>query len=80
MTNSTKSSMDNPQMSNAKHSNTALSALSTTQKVALSLKKRHQKERRFRKLGIFDVLFGFILVVILFSDITSKELPFSYTH
>jgi phosphate transport system permease protein len=80
MTNSTKSSMDNPQMSNAKHSNTALSALSTTQKVALSLKKRHQKERRFRKLGFFAVLFGFMLVVILISDITSKALPAFHQH
>lgn len=54
--------------------------LSTTEKVTLSLKKRHQKERRFKKSGLFSVLFGFMLVVVLISDITSKALPAFHQH
>jgi len=55
-------------------------ALSTTEKVTLSLKKRHQKESLFRKVGLFSVLFGFMLVVVLISDITSKALPAFHQH
>ncbi len=54
--------------------------LSTTEKVALSLKKRHQKERRFRNTGFSAVLFGFMLVVILIGDITTKALPAFHQH
>jgi len=53
---------------------------STTEKVALSLKKRHQKEKRFKAFGLFSVLFGFMLVVILLGDITSKALPAFHQH
>lgn len=80
MTNSTESSMDTKKMSNANSSNSASTSLSTTEKVALSLKKRHQKEKRFRKVGFFAVLFGFMLVVILIGDITSKALPAFHQH
>jgi len=54
--------------------------LSTTEKVALSLKKRHQKERRFRNIGLSAVLFGFMLVVILIGDISTKALPAFHQH
>ncbi len=54
--------------------------LSTTEKVTLSLKKRHQKERRFKNVGLFAVLFGFMLVVVLISDITAKALPAFHQH
>ena len=53
---------------------------STTQKVTLSLKKRHQKEKRFKSIGLFAVLFGFLLVVVLIGDITSKALPAFHQH
>ena len=81
MIKSTQNSTDNSKMSNSM-SSTSLSttALSTTEKVTLSLKKRHQKERRFKKIGLFAVLFGFMLVVILISDITSKALPAFHQH
>lgn len=55
-------------------------ALSTTEKVTLSLKKRHQKEKRFKKTGLLAVLFGFMLVVVLIGDITSKALPAFHQH
>jgi phosphate transport system permease protein len=77
MTNSIKSSMDNKPMNNTTPSK---NALSTTEKVALSLNKRHKKERRFKITGLFAVLFGFMLVVILISDITSKALPAFHQH
>lgn len=48
---------------------------STTEKVKQSLKKRHQKEKRFKRIGLFAVFFGFMLVVVLIGDITSKALP-----
>jgi phosphate transport system permease protein len=49
--------------------------LSTTEIVSLSLEKRHRKEKRFKSIGLSAVLFGFLLVVILIGDITSKALP-----
>lgn len=55
-------------------------SLSTTEKVTLSLKKRHQKEKRFKSIGLFAVLFGFMLVVVLISDITFKALPAFHQH
>jgi len=72
MTNLNKSSMDKNQMNNKAHPK---NGLSTTEKVALSLNKRHKKEKLFKTIGLFAVLFGFMLVVILISDITSKALP-----
>jgi len=54
--------------------------LSTTEKVTLSLKKRHKNERRFKNFGLFAVLFGFMLVVVLISDITAKALPAFHQH
>ncbi|MBL0711852.1 MAG: DUF3333 domain-containing protein [Colwellia sp.] len=61
--------------------NTLLSSTqSTTEKVTLSLKKRHQKERLFKRTGFFAVIFGFMLVVVLISDITSKSLPAFHQH
>jgi len=67
---------------NKKTSLTALSTTenTTTEKVSLSLKKRHRQERRFKSLGLFAVLFGFMLVVILISDITSKAYPAFHQH
>lgn len=53
---------------------------STTEKVTQSLKKRHQKERRFKRIGLFAVLFGFMLVVVLIGDITSKAMPAFNQH
>ena len=49
--------------------------LSTTERVSLGLKKRHRKEKRFKRVGLSAVLFGFLLVIILIGDITSKALP-----
>lgn len=59
-------------------SNTA--TLSTTERVSLGLKKRHRKEKRFKRIGLSAVLFGFLLVVILIGDITSKALPAFHQH
>ncbi len=59
---------------------TPASSLSTTDRVTINLKKRHQKEKRFKSLGLFAVLFGFMLVVILIADITSKALPAFHQH
>lgn len=68
-------------MNNLKETASVSNSLpSTTQKVKLSLKKRHQKEKRFKSIGLFAVLFGFMLVVILISDITSKALPAFHQH
>ena len=68
--------MDNTNMNNKDTS----TALSTTEKVSLSLKKRHQKEKRFKRVGLFAVFFGFMLVVILIGDITTKALPAFHQH
>jgi phosphate transport system permease protein len=53
---------------------------STTEKVALSLKKRYRKEKRFKRIGLTAVLFGFLLVVTLLGDITFKALPAFHQH
>lgn len=55
-------------------------AQSTTQKVALSLQKRHAKEKRFRFLGLSAVTLGFLLVVFLIGDIIFKSLPAFHQH
>ena len=54
--------------------------LSTTEIVSLSLKKRHRKEKCFKRIGLSAVLFGFLLVIILIGDITSKALPAFNQH
>jgi phosphate transport system permease protein len=56
------------------------STLSTTEIVSLGLKKRHRKEKRFKRIGLSAVLFGFLLVVILLGDITLKALPAFHQH
>ena len=80
MTNLTKSSKTN--LIDAPKMNEKLSAmaLSTTEKVTLSLKKRHQREKRFKRIGLLAVLFGFMLVTVLITDITSKALPAFHQH
>ena len=60
--------------------NSSKTHLSTTDKVNLSLKKRHKKERIFKKIGLFSVFFGFMLVILLISDITLKALPAFHQH
>jgi len=70
------STMDNTMSKATLSANTA----STTDKVALSLKKRHQKEKLFKSTGLFAVLFGFMLVAVLITDITSKALPAFHQH
>ena len=72
-------------MTNSKNNSTVSNTISstsasTTQKVTLSLKKRHQKEKRFKSIGLFAVLFGFLLVVVLIGDITYKALPAFHQH
>jgi phosphate transport system permease protein len=72
-------------MTNSKDNSTvgntmSSTSLSTTEKVTLSLKKRHQKEKRFKSIGLFAVFFGFMLVVVLIGDITSKALPAFHQH
>ncbi|TQV88940.1 phosphate ABC transporter permease PstA [Aliikangiella coralliicola] len=54
--------------------------LSTTEKVALSLRKRHRKEKRFQWAGLMAVGLGFLLVVILISDIVLKARPAFHQH
>lgn len=54
--------------------------LSTTERVSLGLKNRHRKEKRFKLIGLSAVLFGFLLVIILIGDITSKALPAFNQH
>jgi phosphate transport system permease protein len=76
MTNLKNSVRDNSTMPKDKKP----TVLSTTDKVALSLDKRHKKEKRFKRTGLFAVLFGFMLVVILISDITTKALPAFHQH
>ena len=66
-------------MNNAKPI-TLSNASATTKKVTQSLKKRHKKEKRFKILGLLTVFFGFMLVLILLSDITSKALPAFKQH
>lgn len=67
-------------MSEKENSATLSSTPSITDRVALSLKKRNKKERRFKSIGIFAVLFGFMLVFLLIGDITSKALPAFHQH
>ncbi|MDP7593913.1 MAG: phosphate ABC transporter permease PstA [Litorilituus sp.] len=78
-TSAEKNSKVNTNMSakdnSARVSTTLSTTSSTTEMVALSLKKRHQKERRFKSVGLFSVFFGFMLVIVLIGDITSKALP-----
>ncbi len=80
MTNLTNSSTDNTEIHSTMGNSMTSPSLTTTEKVAQSLNKRHQKERRFKKVGLFAVLFGFMLVVILIGDITSKALPAFHQH
>ena len=40
--------------------------------IQASLAKRHAKERRFRRLGLFAVVLGLLFVSVLFSDIIYK--------
>jgi phosphate transport system permease protein len=47
----------------------------TTVQVKKSLARRYRKERNFQRFGIASILFGFAVVVVLLSDITSKALP-----
>jgi len=63
MTNSTQSNTDNSNMA------------SVTEKVELSLKKRHRKENNFKRLGLAAVALGFVFVTILLSDIIIKATP-----
>lgn len=53
---------------------------SVTQQVSQSLIKRHAKERRFKIAGLLAILFGFVTVVLLMFDITSKALPAFSQH
>lgn len=80
MTDLVKSSKDNSTEHAKMKKTTPSTALSFTEKVSLSLNKRHQKEKRFKRVGLLAVLFGFMLVVILISDITTKALPAFHQH
>jgi phosphate transport system permease protein len=46
----------------------------------MSLNKRHKKEKRFKIMGLLAVIFGFMLVLTLIGDITSKALPAFHQH
>lgn len=79
--NMNNSNMNKTEKNSNEIKNTHLSqSLSTTEKVKLSLNKRHKKEKRFKRIGWLAVLFGFMLVVILIGDITSKALPAFHQH
>ena len=60
------------------NSNVANSDVTGT--IARSLKKRHAKERSFRRFGMCAVAFGFIMVVLLLADISSKAVPAFSQH
>lgn len=51
-----------------------------TQKIAHGLKKRHAKEKRFRFFGVIAITFGFVMLVALMFDISSKAMPAFYQH
>lgn len=53
----------------------SMQASETTAKVVQSLKARHRKEKLFRGAGLAAVSFGFLLVLILISDIFMKATP-----
>jgi len=80
MTNSINNLKENSKENTDMGNTTISTTLSTTEKVALSLKKRHQKEKLFKRIGLFAVIFGFMLVVVLIGDITSKALPAFHQH
>lgn len=80
MTNSTRSSKTSSNDAPKMNKTLPATALSTTEKVTLSLKKRHQREKRFKRIGFLAVLFGFMLVTVLITDITAKALPAFHQH
>jgi phosphate transport system permease protein len=51
-----------------------------TESIEKSLKKRHAKERRFKLMGRMAIGFGFLMLVILIFDITTKAMPAFYQH
>jgi len=77
MTKSQESSTNTKKMSNTTSS---AKTLSITDKVNMSLNKRHKKEKRFKMMGLLAVIFGFMLVLTLIGDITSKALPAFHQH
>ncbi|WP_354625224.1 phosphate ABC transporter permease PstA [Psychromonas sp. MME2] len=54
--------------------------LSNTDRIRNSLRKRNAKEIRFRWMGRCAIAFGFLMVVILFVDITAKAYPAFYQN
>jgi len=53
---------------------------SNTERIRLSLQKRNAKETRFRWMGRLAISFGFLMVVILFMDISYKAYPAFYQN
>lgn len=53
---------------------------SNTDRIKQSLKKRNGKEKRFRLWGRLAISFGFLMVVILFTDIGTKAYPAFFQH
>ncbi len=51
-----------------------------TERIEKSLQKRHIKETRFKFMGLLAVGFGFLMLVILVFDISSKAMPAFYQH
>jgi phosphate transport system permease protein len=49
-------------------------------RIEKSLKKRHAKEVRFKSMGLLAIAFGFLMLVILVFDISSKAMPAFYQH
>ncbi|BFM09538.1 phosphate ABC transporter permease PstA [Halioxenophilus aromaticivorans] len=49
-----------------------MNKLSTGEKVALGLAKRHRAEKRFRWYGLASIAFGLLCLLVLFTDIISK--------
>ncbi len=73
MTNSTVAAIESSNIE-------TIESLSITSQIERSLKKRHAKEKRFKILGLMAVAFGFLMVVILLTDITSKAQPAFFQH
>ena len=60
--------------------NESLPTSAVTEKIKLSLTKRHRSEMMFKSTGLAAVVLGFILVFVLLFDITSKALPAFHQH
>lgn len=62
-------------MKNIEHSEAINGRKKRIEKIQVSLRKRHRKEKIFRRMGLFAVLTGLACVGLLFGSILYKGLP-----